>query len=40
MQDPTWGQQFKNAVLLGPVIDEDDLELTEVDWYEAYCHFL
>lgn len=24
MQDPTWGQQFKNAVLLGPVIDEED----------------
>lgn len=39
MQDPTWGQQFKNAVLLGPVIDEEDHELTEVDWYEAACHF-
>jgi len=39
MQDPTWAQQFKNAVLLGPVIDEEDQELTEVDWYEAMCHF-
>jgi hypothetical protein len=25
--------------LLGPVIDEDDHELTDVDWYEAMCHF-
>lgn len=40
MQDPSWSQQFKNAVLLGPVIDEEDHELTEVDGYEAYCHFL
>jgi len=24
---------------LGPVFDEDDLEITEVDWYEALCHF-
>lgn len=27
-------------MLLGPVIDEDDHELTEVDWYEAACHFI
>jgi len=39
MQDPTWGQQFKNACCLGPIIDEEDHELTEVDWYEAMCHF-
>lgn len=39
MQDPTWGQLFKNAVLLGPVIDEEDHQLTEVDAWEAFCHF-
>lgn len=31
---------FKKAVLLGPIIDEDDHEITEVDWYEATCHFI
>lgn len=25
--------------MLGPVIDEDDNEITEVDLYEAICHF-
>ena len=25
--------------MLGPVIDEEDHELQEVDWYEAMCHF-
>lgn len=40
MQDPSWSQQFKNAVLLGPVIDEEEHELTEVDGYEAFCHFM
>lgn len=40
MQEPTWMQQFKNAVLLGPVIDEEDNELQEVDGWEAWCHFL
>lgn len=27
-------------MLLGPVIDEEENELTEVDGYEAWCHFL
>lgn len=40
MQDPSWPQLFKNAVLLGPVIDEEDHELTEVDGFEAAMHFL
>ena len=26
-KDPSWSQQFKNAVMLGPQIDEDDLVL-------------
>ena len=38
-QDPTWAQQFKNAVMLGPQFDEDNLILEEVDAWEAFCHF-
>ena len=26
--------------MLGPIIDEDEHEITEVDLYEAICHFL
>jgi len=40
MNEPSWCQQFKNAVLLGPVIDEEDHEITEVDLYEAIWHFI
>lgn len=39
MQDPTWSQQFRNAVFLGPIIDED-AEFTEVTGYEAFMQFL
>jgi len=39
MKDPTWGQQFKNAVLLGPDLDEEELEINEVGLYEAIWHF-
>lgn len=24
-QDPTWSQQFLNAIMLGPTLDEDDM---------------
>ena len=37
--DPTWAQQFKQAVMLGPQLDQDNMVLEEVDWYEAFCHF-
>lgn len=40
MKEPSWGQQFKNAVILGPIIDEEEHEITEVDLYEALCHFM
>ena len=36
----SWSQQFKNAVLLGPQIDEDNLILEEVTLSEALLHFL
>ena len=38
-QDPSWGQQFKNAVQLGPQIDEDNLIVQDVDGMEAFLHF-
>lgn len=40
MQEPTWSMQFKNAVMLGPIVDEEEHEITDVDLYEALCHFL
>jgi solute carrier family 8 (sodium/calcium exchanger) len=39
-KDPTWGQQFKNAVMLGPQIDEDNLVLEDVEAFDAFSHFL
>lgn len=39
-KDPTWGQQFKNAVMLGPQIDEDNLVLEDVEPFDALSHFL
>lgn len=38
-QNPTWAQQFKNAVMLGPQIDEDDMVLEDVTLYEGLSHF-
>lgn len=37
--DPTWAQQFKMAVQLGPQLDQDNMVLEEVDAWEAFCHF-
>ena len=39
-RDPTWTQQFKNAVMLGPTLDEDDMMLQDIDLYEALYHFV
>lgn len=36
---PSWSQQFKNAVLLGPSINEDDLIVEEVSLFEGLFHF-
>lgn len=36
---PTWGSQFKKAVMLCPKIDEDDLIVSEVELMEALSHF-
>jgi len=38
-KEPSWGQQFKNAVMLGPSIDEDDLIVANVQLGEALLHF-
>lgn len=38
-KNPTWSSQFKNAVMLAPMIDEDDLIVAEVTMWEAMCHF-
>lgn len=36
---PTWGSQFKQAVMLCPKVDEDDLIVSEVTFSEAMTHF-
>jgi len=36
---PTWASQFKNAVLLGPQIDEEDMIVEEVTLSEGLTHF-
>jgi len=38
-REPSWGQQFKNAVMLGPQIDEEDLIVVKVSLPEALFHF-
>ena len=38
-QQVTWSSQFKNAVMLGPTIDQDDLILVDVTLMEALSHF-
>lgn len=38
-RDATWTQQFKNAVMCGPVLDEEDMTLDDIDLYEALFHF-
>jgi len=38
-KSPGWGQQFRQAVMLCPKVDEDDLIVSEVTLWEALCHF-
>lgn len=35
----TWGQQFKNAIMLGPTIDEDN-SLEDISYQDAILHVL
>jgi len=37
---PTWSAQFKNAVMLGPTIDEEGTDVDNVTLYEAIMHFM
>lgn len=39
-KEPSWTQQFKNAVMLGPQIDDDDMVVVQVGLGEAIFHFL
>lgn len=39
VREPTWGQQFKNAVMLGPQLDGDNLIIDNVTLGEALFHF-
>lgn len=39
-REVTWASQFKNAVQLGPQIDEDNMILEDVTAWEAFSHFL
>lgn len=39
-KDVTWGQQFKNAIMLGPQIDQDNFILEDVSGFEAFSHFI
>jgi len=38
-KNPTWGAQFKNAVLLGPQVGEDNMIVDEVSLSEGIAHF-
>lgn len=38
-KEPSWSQQFKNAVMLGPQIDEEDMIVVNVELGEALFHF-
>lgn len=38
-REASWSMQFKNAVMLGPQIDEDNLIVDEVSAFEAFMHF-
>ena len=37
--NPSWGQQFINAVTLGPALDEEEVDLGEVSAWDAFSHF-
>lgn len=38
-REPSWGRQFKNAIMLSPQIDDDNLIINDVTPYEAAVHF-
>jgi len=39
-KEVTWAGQFRNAVMLGPQIDQDNLILEDVSFLEAFSHFI
>lgn len=38
-KNPGWGDQFRQAVMLCPQVDEDDLIVSDVSMMEALTHF-
>lgn len=38
-KNATWGQQFKNAVCLGPALDNEGDDLDDITGMECFCHF-
>lgn len=38
-KNATWGQQFKNAVCLGPALDAEGDDLDDITGFECFCHF-
>ena len=38
-KSPSWSSQFKQAVMLCPKVDEDDLIVSQVEMGEALNHF-
>lgn len=38
-KNPTWGAQFKNAILLGPQIDDENMIVENVTLTEGLAHF-
>jgi len=38
-RNPGWGDQFKQACMLCPQVDEDDLIVSDVSLFEALLHF-
>lgn len=39
-KNPTWSSQFKNAILLGPQIDDDNMIVDNVTLSEGVMHFV
>lgn len=38
-KNATWGQQFKQAVMLGPTLDPEADDIDDITGFEAASHF-
>lgn len=39
-KNPSWSLQFKQAVMLSPTVDEDNLIVEQVSFEDAMMHFI